>query len=183
MPVAHSTSSARSASSGFSMKSRSCVVSGPPRAHEARLPPSRNGISASRSAAAAFLSEASIWLNGWSSTVTSQIGTPARVGNEPLVPLKPPGAPEPSPDGRTVRIAAAGDIHITEANFEAVARAFADVDEAADLILLAGDLTTHGEPAQGELLARAVQGIETPIISVLGNHDWHVNRVPELVAI
>ena len=99
------------------------------------------------------------------------------------MPLKPPGAPEPSPDGRTIRIAAAGDIHITKANCEAIAGAFAEVDEAADLILLAGDLTTHGEPEQGELLADAVQGVETPVIAVLGNHDWHVNRVPELVAI
>ena len=105
------------------------------------------------------------------------------MGNELVVPLKPPGAPEPSPDGRTVRIAAAGDIHITKANCEAVAQAFAEIDEAADLILLAGDLTTHGEPEQGELLADVVQGVETPIIAVLGNHDWHVNRVPELVAI
>src|SRR3954468_10155704 len=169
MPSPVSTSRARWASSGFSMKSRSWVVSGPPRAHDARLPPSRNGMPASRRAAAAFLSEASIWLNGWSSALTSQIDTPALVGNELFVPLKPPGAPEPSPDGRTVRIAAAGDIHITQANFEAVARAFADVDEAADLIVLAGALTTHGEPAQGELLAGAVRGIETPIISVLGN--------------
>ena len=47
----------------------------------------------------------------------------------------------------------------------------------------AGDLTTHGEPEQGELLAEAVRGVETPIIAVLGNHDWHVDRVPELTAI
>src|SRR3954468_4495837 len=165
MPSPVSTSRARWASSGFSMKSRSCVVSGPPRAQEARLPPSRNGIPASRSAAAAFLSEASIWLNGWSSAVTSQIDPPALVGNELVVPLKPPGAPEPSPDGRTVRIAAAGDIHITEANCQAVASAFAEVDEAADLILLAGDLTTHGQPEQGELVADTVRGVETPVIA------------------
>jgi Icc-related predicted phosphoesterase len=105
------------------------------------------------------------------------------VGNEPLVPLKPPGAPEPSSDGRTVRIAAAGDIHITDANCGSVAEAFREVDESADLILLAGDLTTHGEPAQAELMADAVAGVETPVIAVLGNHDWHVNRVPELTAI
>ncbi len=105
------------------------------------------------------------------------------MGNELPVPLKPPGAPEPSADGRTVRIAAAGDIHITEANSEAVARAFREIDDHADLILLAGDLTTHGEPDQGRLLARAVEGIETPIIAVLGNHDWHVNRAAELIRV
>jgi uncharacterized protein len=124
-----------------------------------------------------------MWLNGLSSELTAQVGTPARVGSEPFVPLKPPGEPEPSDDGRTVRIAAAGDIHITEANRDAVARAFREVDEAADLILLAGDLTTHGEPEQGELLAAAVRGVQTPIIAVLGNHDWHVDRVPELTSV
>src|SRR5215212_2465301 len=114
---------------------------------------------------------------------SSQIGTPAPVGSEPLVPLKPPGEPEPCADGRTVRIAAAGDIHITEANRGAVAEAFREIDDGVDLILLAGDLTTHGEPEQAELLAEAVRGVETPIVAVLGNHDWHVNRVPELTAV
>jgi Icc-related predicted phosphoesterase len=99
------------------------------------------------------------------------------------MPLKPPGAPDPDPDGRTIRIAAAGDIRITDANAVAVARAFADVDQTADLILLAGDLTTHGLPEQAELLARAVDGVETPVLCVLGNHDWHANRRDELVAV
>jgi Icc-related predicted phosphoesterase len=99
------------------------------------------------------------------------------------VPLKPTGAPEPDPDGRTVRVAAAGDIHITEANRDAIAESLRQVDRDADLILLAGDLTTHGLPEQGELLAEAVQGVETPILAVLGNHDWHCNRVAELTAI
>jgi Icc-related predicted phosphoesterase len=99
------------------------------------------------------------------------------------MPLKPTGAPEPDPDGRTVRIAAAGDIHVTEANKEALANAFQEVDRNADLILLAGDLTTHGEPEQARLVAEVVAGIETPIIAVLGNHDWHANRAGAVVAI
>jgi Icc-related predicted phosphoesterase len=99
------------------------------------------------------------------------------------MPLKPAGAPEPDPNGRTIRIAAAGDIHITDANHDAVAAAFAGVESDADLILLAGDLTTHGEPEQGHLLAEAVAGVDTPILTVLGNHDWHVNRRDELVAV
>jgi Icc-related predicted phosphoesterase len=99
------------------------------------------------------------------------------------MPLKPTGAPEPDPDGRKIRVAAAGDIHVTEANKDAVANAFRQVADEADLILLAGDLTTHGEPEQARLLAKAVRGIETPIIAVLGNHDWHVNRADEVAAI
>jgi Icc-related predicted phosphoesterase len=95
----------------------------------------------------------------------------------------PTGAPEPSDPGVAVRVAAAGDIHITEATQQVVADAFRDADSRSDLILLAGDLTTHGEPEQGRLLAAAVDGIDTPIVAVLGNHDWHVNRASELVEV
>jgi Icc-related predicted phosphoesterase len=97
--------------------------------------------------------------------------------------LKPTGAPEPDPEGRTVRVAAAGDIHVTEANRHALANAFREVDREADLILLAGDLTTHGELEQARLVAEVAAGIETPIIAVLGNHDWHANRAGAFVAI
>jgi hypothetical protein len=41
-------------------KSRSCEVSGPPRAHEARLPARRNWISSSRKAAAALFMDSAI---------------------------------------------------------------------------------------------------------------------------
>ena len=99
------------------------------------------------------------------------------------MPLKPAGAPEPDPNGRTIKIAAAGDIHITDANKGAVAAAFAEVGPTVDLVLLAGDLTTHGEPEQASLLADATRGVDTPILCVLGNHDWHVNRRDELVAV
>jgi Icc-related predicted phosphoesterase len=99
------------------------------------------------------------------------------------MPLKPTGAPEPDPDGRTVRVAAAGDIHVTEANKDALANAFREVDQNVDLILLAGDLTTQGEPEQARIVAEVVAGIATPVIAVLGNHDWHANRAGAFVAI
>src|SRR3954449_10199122 len=87
------------------------------------------------------------------------------------------------PAGRTVRIAAAGDIHCHEGNREETAAAFATLEERADLVLLAGDLSTHGEAAQAEILADAARDVDLPIFAVLGNHDWHVNRAPEFVAV
>ena len=63
------------------------------------------------------------------------------------------------------------------------AAAFAGLRGRVDLILLAGDLTTHGEPAQAAMLAPAVQDVDVPILAVLGNHDWHVDRRDELVAV
>jgi Icc-related predicted phosphoesterase len=80
----------------------------------------------------------------------------------------------------TFRLAAAGDIHCSEANQERVAAAFERVQREADLVVLAGDLTTLGEPDQAELLASAVKGISVPVIAVLGNHDLHAARGHEV---
>ena len=86
-------------------------------------------------------------------------------------------------DECAIRIAATGDIHIgRHADQERWAAAFAGLRGQVDLILLAGDLTTHGEPEQAAMVAQAVREIEVPILAVLGNHDWHVNRRDEMVA-
>jgi uncharacterized protein len=82
-----------------------------------------------------------------------------------------------------IRIAAAGDIHCSEEERTRLRSAFADADRQADIILLAGDLTTYGEPEQGAVLADVTREIETPIFAVLGNHDWHADRHEELVAV
>jgi Icc-related predicted phosphoesterase len=79
-----------------------------------------------------------------------------------------------------IRIAAAGDIHCSEENRVAVAAAFDEAERDADLILLAGDLTTYGEPEQAALLAQICAEISTPVIAVLGNHDWHADRCAEI---
>src|SRR5438034_287987 len=84
---------------------------------------------------------------------------------------------------RPIRFAAAGDIHADDANRDDLARAFRDVDGTVDLILLAGDLTTYGQPEQAALLAEICRPLEVPVYAVLGNHVWHCNQVPELVAL
>ena len=80
-----------------------------------------------------------------------------------------------------MRIAAAGDVHCSEDNRDAVRTAFDAIDGEVDVVLLAGDLTTHGEPEQGAVLADACRGMRTPVVAVLGNHDLHSNRAGELV--
>jgi uncharacterized protein len=80
-----------------------------------------------------------------------------------------------------IKVAAAGDIHCAEEERARLQAAFAEADRQADLILLAGDLTTYGEPEQGVVLADVTREIETPIFAVLGNHDWHADRHEELV--
>jgi uncharacterized protein len=73
----------------------------------------------------------------------------------------------------TLRVAAAGDVHAAEPLREHLTRAFAAVDADRDLVLLAGDLTTHGLPEQAAVLAEACAHMRTPVVAVLGNHDYH----------
>jgi len=87
-------------------------------------------------------------------------------------------------EGPCVRVAAAGDIHVEDHNAEQVAASFAAVRDQADLVLIAGDMTTHGEPEQAELFVRCRREAgDTPVVAVLGNHDWHANRHDEFVAV
>ena len=79
-----------------------------------------------------------------------------------------------------MRIAAAADIHASDASADRVERAFAELRGEADVVLLAGDLTTSGEPEQGEVIAAACRPLDVPIFAVLGNHDHHANREDEL---
>jgi uncharacterized protein len=79
-----------------------------------------------------------------------------------------------------IRIAAAADVHASDVSRERLERAFAELEGEADVVLLAGDLTTGGEPEQAEVLAGACRRIDVPIFAVLGNHDHQAKRVDEL---
>ena len=95
------------------------------------------------------------------------------------------GRPSGPGDTCRIRIAAAGDVHFGDRDGEAerASEAFGALRGRADLILLAGDLTTHGEPHQAAILADAVRDLEIPVLTVLGNHDWHSNRADEVTAV
>ena len=82
-----------------------------------------------------------------------------------------------------IRIAAAGDLHASEATRERVEHAFETVAAESDVILLAGDLTTTGEPEQAQVVADACRGLDVPVFAVLGNHDFHAGRTDELAAV
>ena len=53
-----------------------------------------------------------------------------------------------SPNGNVTRVAALGDIHCTEASAGQFQPLFSQIAEAADVMVLCGDLTDHGLPAQ-----------------------------------
>jgi uncharacterized protein len=79
-----------------------------------------------------------------------------------------------------VRIAAAGDVHASEELREHTVSAFGGLGEHADVLLLAGDLTTHGLPEQAEVLADACRAASIPAFAVLGNHDYHSGLAVEV---
>ena len=82
-----------------------------------------------------------------------------------------------------VKIAAAGDVHASEATRSRIEDSFAAIEGEADLVLLAGDLTTHGELGQAAVLADACRGLRVPVCAVLGNHDLHSGNGDEITAV
>ena len=84
---------------------------------------------------------------------------------------------------RTLKIAAAGDVHANAGVARQLAEAFECAAVEADAILLAGDLTAEGDPAEAEVLAAACRPLDVPIFAVLGNHDHHLDRADEVVEV
>ena len=82
----------------------------------------------------------------------------------------------------SLRVAAVGDLHASEEHRERLTSSFEAVAEKADIVLLAGDLTTHGLPEEAAVLADACRGVPVPVVAVLGNHDHHVGLAGEVRA-
>jgi uncharacterized protein len=76
-----------------------------------------------------------------------------------------------------LRIAAAGDMHCQPSRAQEAREAFGALRDSIDLLLLAGDLTTHGQPEQAQVLADACRDLDVPIYAVWGNHDWHCDDI------
>jgi uncharacterized protein len=81
---------------------------------------------------------------------------------------------------KTIRVAAAGDIHAGSGDRDRVREAFRRVEAQADLVLLAGDLTQHGQVDEICAVADACRELEVPVVAVLGNHDWQSDRPGDL---
>jgi len=81
-----------------------------------------------------------------------------------------------------IRIAAAGDLHVGADSVGTVRPAFEQIAEDADVVLLAGDLTKAGLEEEAGVLANELEGIGTPVIAVLGNHDLHSDQADRVRA-
>jgi len=80
-----------------------------------------------------------------------------------------------------VRIAATADLHFTPQTYDRIREQMNRVREDADVLVLAGDLTNYGRPAEMESLLNALVRLRLPIVAVLGNHDYESGQQEKLM--
>jgi Icc-related predicted phosphoesterase len=71
-------------------------------------------------------------------------------------------------------------VHFGEDSAGSLRPSLERIDRDADVLLIAGDLTKYGDPAQAEVLAQEVKDLPVPVVTVLGNHDYHSDRQDEV---
>jgi Icc-related predicted phosphoesterase len=72
---------------------------------------------------------------------------------------------------RAVRIAAVGDFHCGVEDAGRYRELFARANDDADVLILAGDLTRRGTPAEMRVVCGELADVKIPILAVYGNHD------------
>ncbi|MGK5083951.1 metallophosphoesterase [Bdellovibrionota bacterium FG-1] len=82
-----------------------------------------------------------------------------------------------------IRIAAVGDLHYDSRSKNRLRSQFEALEGQADLFLVAGDLTQHGALDEAAALVEDLKGLSIPVLSVLGNHDFHSNLENEIAAL
>jgi len=86
----------------------------------------------------------------------------------------------PPPEGRPLRLAAIGDLHVRESHDAPYRELFAEISQRADVLALCGDLTNFGKTREAEILADELRAATIPVVAVLGNHDHECDQ-PEVV--
>lgn len=81
---------------------------------------------------------------------------------------------------QTIRFAAVGDIHCRKESAGSLRSFFRQAAEAADALLLCGDLTDYGLSEETHVLVDELSGARIPIIAVLGNHDFEAEQPDEV---
>ena len=85
------------------------------------------------------------------------------------------------PDLAPLRLAATSDLHYSKHSKGLHARLFAEASEAADVLLICGDLTDYGLAEEAELIAEDIRAhAKIPVLAVLGNHDFETGHVQEI---
>jgi Icc-related predicted phosphoesterase len=79
-----------------------------------------------------------------------------------------------------IRVAAVGDVHYGTDSSGTLRRFLDELPARADVLLLAGDVTRQGDPAEADVLARELEHAAVPKVAVLGNHDYHLDAQDEI---
>ena len=82
-----------------------------------------------------------------------------------------------------IRIAAVGDVHYDQKSRNRLRSQFEALEGRADLLLIAGDLTQHGTVEEAEALIDDLRGLPVPVVSVLGNHDYHSDQNEQILSL
>lgn len=84
----------------------------------------------------------------------------------------------------SIRIAAVADLHCPRTPPSTLEGIFRKLQERADILVLCGDLTDHGDPSEARTLAHVLtESIRLPVVGVLGNHDFEHSQAEEVSAI
>jgi Icc-related predicted phosphoesterase len=81
-----------------------------------------------------------------------------------------------------LRIAAVGDVHLAEDMRGRYRPRLAGIEERADVLLVAGDLTRHGTLEEGRVVVDEFRDLPIPVVMVLGNHDYHSDVQGEIAS-
>ncbi|HEX8915906.1 MAG TPA: metallophosphoesterase [Humisphaera sp.] len=81
---------------------------------------------------------------------------------------------------QVVRVAAVGDLHCTDKARGLFQPLLQKITESADVLVLCGDLTDYGLPAEAKVLAAELSAAKLPTLAVLGNHDFESGQVDEV---
>jgi Icc-related predicted phosphoesterase len=90
----------------------------------------------------------------------------------------------PLADRSTFRVAAVGDLHCGReghgASRQLLNQIAREAETSADILLLCGDLTSHGRPEELRDLVDALHQLSVPAVAVLGNHEYEGGDPKEL---
>ena len=79
-----------------------------------------------------------------------------------------------------IRVAAVADLHFGTDSAGKLRRHLEELPERADLLAVAGDLTTCGSPDEAAVVADELRELGVPVFAVLGNHDHHAGHPDEV---
>ena len=80
-------------------------------------------------------------------------------------------------------VAACGDLHLKDDRTHSFRELFGEISQAANVLVLCGDLTDTGKPKEAEILAEDLRACAIPVVGVLGNHDYESGQEAKVAEI